>query len=66
MDLEWPVQQCDTLKMCRNHKSSHRIDWKFGNKLICDVIRQNESELANIGLEIKPNKGNKSFSFLFF
>ena len=33
---------------------------------ICDVIKQNESELANIDLEIEPNKGKKSFCFLLF
>ncbi len=31
---------------------------------ICDVIKQNESEL-NIDLEIEPHKGNKSF-FVFY
>ncbi len=33
---------------------------------ICDVIKQNESELANIDLEIESNKGSKSFCFLLF
>ncbi len=35
-------------------------------KHMCDVMKQNESELANIDLEIEPNKGNKFFCFLLF
>ncbi len=31
--------------------------------MICGVIKQIESEFANIDLEIEPNKGNKSFLF---
>ncbi len=34
--------------------------------IICGVIKQNESEFANIDLEIEPNKGNKSFFFYCF
>ncbi len=37
---------------------------KYENK--CGMIKQNESEFANIDLEIEPNKGNKSFFVLLF
>ena len=30
---------------------------------ICDAIKQNESELANINLKIQPNKANNFFLF---
>ncbi len=30
------------------------------------MIKQNESERANIELEIEPNKGKKCFSFDFY
>ncbi len=32
----------------------------------CGMIKQNESEFANIDLEIEPNKRNKCFCFLLF
>ncbi len=39
-------------------------DLQMPNLLIYGLI--NELEVANIDLEIEPNKGNKSFSFLLF
>ena len=39
---------------------------KSNSKEKCGMLKQNESEFANIDLEIEPNKGNKSFCFLLF
>ena len=41
---------------------------KFYNILfcICDVIKQNESELANTVFKIQPNKADSSYCFLLF
>ncbi len=33
------------------------------NGSICGMIKQSESEFANIDLEIEPNKGGKSLEF---
>ena len=35
-------------------------------KAICDAIKQNESELANINLKIQPNKADNFFCFIVF
>ena len=34
--------------------------------VICDVIKQNLSEVGNIDFEIEPNKGSIYFCFLLF
>ena len=62
--------------------TKHTVNCKIGRLLIikcnsslmihmttytkCGMIKQNESKLANIDLEIEPNKENKSFCFLLF
>ena len=33
---------------------------------ICDVIKQNQSEVGNIDFKIEPNKAEKFFCFLLF
>ena len=33
---------------------------------ICDVIKQNQSEVGNIDLKIEPNKAENVFCFLLF
>ena len=34
--------------------------------IICDVIKQNESELTNTVFKIQPNKADSFFCFLLF
>ena len=44
------------------HNNAH----KYNLEVICDVIKQNQSELGNIDFEIEPNKAENVFCFLLF
>ena len=56
-------------KRCVDHSTSHYILY-FNTTLyilyICDVIKQNESELANTVFKIQQNKADSFFCFLLF
>ena len=46
--------------------SAYLLDKNATRTSICDVIKQNQSEVRNIDFKIEPNKAENVFCFLLF